>query len=255
MPYYSQPQHPASSIQVPSQSNQRHSFSSRTIYPTSSLPISTSGNSLGRHSFDNSSTSGIRALQTSANNNPLTGRSSNVSAAPIKQTIGGPLLPSKFSSSRMEFKSTTATPSRANVSSSTTEESSQASISKIGFCPNLKPPELPKRTVFSQNHSIGSLGSPPNYSQNIAEMMQAVQSQRLNQTQNMICPSFSPHYEPPNALSSSKGTKPLGKQHPDTSGKFISPIHNRIAGDICDNNTSLLNTTGKFNQITLIIQF
>ena len=162
----------------------------------------------------------------------------------------------------MEFKSTAATTSRANVSSqkrppteeSPSEPQPSASFSKIGFCPNLKPPELPKRTVFSQNHSIGSLGSPPNYSQNIAEMMQAVQIQRLNQTQNMICPSFSPHHGPPNALSS-KGTKPLGKQHPDTSGKFISPIHNRIAGDICDNNTSLLNTTGKFNQITLIIQF
>ena len=101
----------------------------------------------------------------------------------IKQQafVTNPILPSKFPKESLESLSTPSPPSTGlakNVQMGNISGTNQSSVVFGGspFHPSTQPP---KRTVFSPTSSIGS---PPDYSQNIAEMMQAVRNQANQQT-------------------------------------------------------------------------
>lgn len=222
LPYYSQTMN-AGTIQLPSQTPQRHSFASRTVYPTSSLPIPNSPSSFGRHSFDNNS----------------------------MQTLESSILPSKTLSTNLEPKSTTVSSAvttnyHPTVSHHLTATMPVASSNEFGSI--YKPPELPKRTIFSSN-STGTLGSPPNYGPNIAEMMQAVTKQQHTEQQKsskMTNSTSLQSFERKSTVLSPQNAKEMSQNRQDIMDKYaacasntISPTHS-FTGDLCSTNSSEL---------------
>ena len=222
LPYYSQPK-PTCSIPNSSRQNNAHvgyvQPSARTVYPAKNLTTPSYGDSLQRHTFDSNSRISKQKTEPSATAKPLPGLTSGRSAAAqVSHNMGNAVLPSKYSA-----------------------------ISNMGNHTESAAPGLPKRTIFSQITSVKSVGAPPNYSQNIAEMMEAVKKQQRNEPSMQFEKTKSLLDQRSTQMSDiemAKSNKHIDDRHQDILEKFkavptsnMSPIH-CAAGDVCAGNTS-----------------
>jgi hypothetical protein len=170
------------------------------------------------------------------------------------QTLGNSLLPPKTLSMNSESKSTTVSSAVTTYYSSAVSHPITATMpvaSTNEFSSMYKPPELPKRTIFLPN-STDTLGSPPNYGPNIAEMMQAVKKQQHIEPQNSSTMtnsiSFQDFERKSTALSSQHSTE-MSQNRQDIKDKYaacasntISPTHS-FTGDLCSTNSSELTSS------------
>ena len=222
LPYYSQPK---TTCNIPNSSRQNNAHvgyvqpSARTVYPAKNLTTPSYGDSLQRHTFDSNSRISKQKTEPSATAKPLPGLTSGRSAAAqVSHNMGNTVLPSKYSA-----------------------------ISNMGKHTESTAPGLPKRTIFSQITSVKSVGAPPNYSQNIAEMMEAVKKQQRNEPSMQFETTKSLLDQRSTQMSDiemAKSNKHIDDRHQDILEKFkavptsnMSPIH-CTAGDVCAGNTS-----------------
>ena len=166
-------------------------------------------------------------LQTQTNTKSQIRNMSSISAAPTRQPTVNAILPSKFPSPNDNARHH-----------------------------DPKAAQIPKRTVFLSPTSMGNLGSPPDYSKNIAEMMHAVkvqQSLKPNTTAGATTPtSFQGVNLSANISSPSSTTSEIIQHHQHIMGRFhqyepnsTSPRHG-WTGRICATNSDELtcNSTG-----------
>ena len=223
LPYYAA-QMNAPAFTTPLQPNQRHSVTPRTLYPASSLPLSGAAYSNGRTSFDNSNMkpSAVSLLPSHLNTN-------NQFKPTLPTTIASSFMPSSSSAN-------SAAPYNYRTGNST----SSVPIAQ----------DLPKRTVFSPT-SLGTLGSPPDYSQNITEMMQAMkyQDNKAQLSPKLASSSSSQSLSPTSSVGVSHAIPKITQQKQEMLEKFnakasnvVSPTHG-IAGDILSSNFRHLDAT------------
>ena len=194
-------------------SHQRNSVTSRTLYPASSLPLAGASNSVNQNSLDYS----------------------KMTAMPI------PVLPSN-SSTNNEYKPPVTLSSRSRFSPQTSNSQLSApNNSTIGNSTtgSSKPPDLPRRTVFTTS-SFANSATIPNYLPNAPNLVQTTTSSS-NITQpplKMTSSTSSNSLTPTSSTAGHQVTPTMDHQKQEILDMYnvnfpnmVSPTHG-IAGDI-----------------------
>ena len=221
----------------------------------------------GRHSFTNANTMTQKEVKPSPTRS-LQNMSSATAAASLKQQpiVQNPILPSKFPKESLESILTPSPPSQASLTQNSKPANSagtnQSSIVfRGGSVDDAFAPQPPKRTVFSSASSADyrlSRVAPPDYSCQIAEMMQAVKSQEAPEV--IMTTSLSSQGLSQKANVKSTSSMGLTEQKQAIMQKFnevnqnvnhhnISPMHH-LAGDLSarhPNALASMSATGRRN--------
>lgn len=194
-------------------SHQRNSVTSRTLYPASSLPLADALNSVSKNSLDYSKMTAMP-----------------IPVLPSNSSTNNEYNPPVTLSSRSRFLPQTSmshlsAPNNSTIGNSTTGSS--------------KPPDLPKRTVFTST-SFANSAAIPNYLRNVPNMMQTTTASS-NITQpplKMTSSTSSNSLTPTSSTAGHQVTPTMDHQKQEILDMYnlnfpnmVSPTHG-IAGDI-----------------------